>query len=648
MPTELMAPETATTPKPATQPSPQPRDDRNEPSVRELITSARSKPARPPGKTAWLLGIATGLLYWASFTPLDFAPLAWISLVPLLLLVRIPERTNWMYVAVTCTGLATMIACLQWLRLGDAAMYPAWFALGSYCGLYFPVFLWLSRIAVHRFRLPLAAAVPIVWTGLEYARAHIFSGFAWYFLGHTQYRWLELIQVSDLVGAYGVSFLVALAAAVIAGIIPRSVFEKLRLVKPNSEAVTNIPTGITRRNKFAIATCLALFAASLSYGYVRRSQAEFTAGPRVALVQGNFISSMKHDPKQALRLFQVHKTLTDVATWHQPDFIVWPETMHRSPLYIVGDDVTDEDLARMHNSERAPKHIRDWADKLPNLLDGLSRQPDAAMVIGLESYVYEPMRARHYNSAAFITPRRGYVNRYDKMHRVPFGEFVPMKEQFPWLLKLTPFPDGFGVDAGERAAVFEYKGYRGTPIICFEDTVPQVVRRVLNASAKADEQGRPADFLINLTNDGWFHGSSELDQHLITAAFRSVEYRTPTVRAVNTGISAIVDGDGAVTEPEVMLEYLGNDEKTGRPILEERSMRNANGRWNKAMHAVLVHNVPLDNRASLYLWWGDWFAGLCAAFCFAAFLGGIIFRRRDRRDRRNAGRELYDAAVAGA
>ena len=128
------------------------------------------------------------------------------------------------------------------------------------------------------------------------------------------------------------------------------------------------------------------------------------------------------------------------------------------------------------------------------------------------------------------------------------------------------------------------------------------------------------DCLVNLTNDGWFHGSSELDQHLITAAFRCVETRTPMVRAVNTGISAIIDGDGVVVEPDVFIDA---DEK-GR-----ESMRDPHtGRWHKQLNAVLIGNVPLDNRHSLYLAYGDWFAGICC-FCtiFLLMIGAILRKR---------------------
>ena len=120
---------------------------------------------------------------------------------------------------------------------------------------------------------------------------------------------------------------------------------------------------------------------------------------------------------------------------------------------------------------------------------------------------------------------------------------------------------------------------------------------------------------MNLTNDGWFHGSSELDQHLITSAFRAVECRTPLVRAVNTGISAIIDGDGAILDPKVFLD---GDARKNAPAAPRTSARDPQtGAWHRQLNAALVHDVPLDPRRSLYVRFGDWFAMLCCA--------GVVF-----------------------
>ena len=191
-----------------------------EPTVKQIIAAARSQPA--PALGGLLLSAISAVLLWASFTPLDWSPLAWIALAPLCVLVRLERAPRLWWLTTLISGAAFWLPTLQWLRLGDVSMYVAWFALAAYLALYWPLFIRLSRVAVHRFGVPVSAAVPLVWVGLEFARSNLMTGFAWYLLGHSQYRWIELIQLADIFGAYGVTFLVALSSATLAGLMPGS------------------------------------------------------------------------------------------------------------------------------------------------------------------------------------------------------------------------------------------------------------------------------------------------------------------------------------------------------------------------------------------------------------------------------------------
>jgi apolipoprotein N-acyltransferase len=177
---------------------------------------------------------------------------------------------------------------------------------------------------------------------------------------------------------------------------------------------------------------------------------------------------------------------------------------------------------------------------------------------------------------------------------------------------LFPFGPGGGLTAGESPVVFDFRDWRIAPVICFEDTVAHVVRRTVAAASQA-ESGRQLDLLVNLTNDGWFHGSSELDQHLITAAFRAVECRVPLVRAVNTGVSAIIDGNGCIREPE---RFIDGDNQGRTSMVDPQT-----GSRHKQLNAALVGNVPLDPRTSLYVQFGDWFGMLC---CASVSLVGLL------------------------
>lgn len=601
-----------------------------EQSVRELIDSARTAPAGVLGGVA--CSFATAGLLWASFTPVDFGPLAWVALVPLLLLVRIERPTRLMYPAVYVAGLVWSVFTLQWMRLGDPSMYVALAALSLYVAMYFPAFVALARTAVHRFGIPLLISVPVVWVGLEYLRATLMTGFAWYFLGHTQHAFPEITQVSDLVGAYGVSFIVAIGAACLAGLIPTAWLDRLKLfppVKLPQEYSHLSPEGLAENRSRAdfrhpwlnVAVTLSVVAAALAYGVVRRGQAEFVDGPRVGLVQGNFPSSLKHDTNEYPRIFQVHDALTGMAVQHQPDLIVWPETMFRWPLQIVDPQLDEAQLQAMAppQAQGAQQHrwVESWKDPaVRQTLTELSQRAGTPMIVGIDTWVAGKDRIRAYNSAAFVTPQQGIANRYDKTHRVIFGEYVPLRDEMPWLQAFSPIPAEYGLAKGESAKLLKHRDWTMSPIICFEDTVPQLVRGI---AAGADQK---IDIFVNLTNDGWFAGSSELDQHLITASFRCIETRTPMVRAVNTGCSAIIDGDGVVREPEVFIDA---DAETAE---EAKSFRDPKtGRWNKSLNAALVANVPLDNRTSVYVETGDWFAqSCCLATLFCCIVGP--FRRK--------------------
>lgn len=562
----------------------------------EIIASARSAPA--PARGAFALASVTAGLMWAAFTPVDYGPLAWICLVPLLSLARLERPTRWMYRVTYLGGLFFWLASLQWMRLGDALMYPMWGLLSVYLAFYFPLFLGLARVAVWKLRVPLVIAAPIVWTGLELARNHFLTGYGWYALAHSQYRWIELIQISDLVGTYGVTFLIVLTNASLSELLPAKLFSIFKLL-PASQDTSELPRLALFASGWRIALCLCLFVTTLVYGYVRRGQANFQPGPLVALVQGNVTSEVKHDPQDWPRIQQQHEKLTgQVLRQAAPDLIVWPETMFRWPLFETTLNATDDDLQQAH-----PRYdiagIRAQDRGTRKKLNTLSQMTGAALLIGIETIETDRDRLRTFNSAAFIRPDLGIVGRYDKLHRVMFGEYIPFADELPWLGKFSPFGADFGIAAGQAAVAFDYKGIRFAPIICFEDTVPHVVRGILNATSRPD-------VLVNLTNDGWFHGSSELDQHLITAAFRSVEYRVPMVRAVNTGISAIIDGDGAIRQRAV-------DPATGK---------------SKQVEATVIGTVPLDRRTSIYLKTGDWFAGTCFVCCALLAVTAIVHRPR--------------------
>jgi apolipoprotein N-acyltransferase len=172
------------------------------------------------------------------------------------------------------------------------------------------------------------------------------------------------------------------------------------------------------------------------------------------------------------------------------------------------------------------------------------------------------------------------------MHLVPFGEYIPFLKFLPFLAALSPYQGGTlpSLSPGPGPVRFDLAGAVAAPIICFEDTIPHVVRRYWT------DGGQQPELLLNLTNDGWYEDSAEHEVHLLVAALRSIELRTPMVRAVNTGISAVIDGNGHIT--------------ARLPIVTP---------------GALVAMTPLDDRQSLYSQWGDWLP----LTCFAIVIGWV-------------------------
>ena len=183
---------------------------------------------------------------------------------------------------------------------------------------------------------------------------------------------------------------------------------------------------------------------------------------------------------------------------------------------------------------------------------------------------------------------------YHKQRLVPFGEYVPLADYLPWIGRVLESLCA-AATPGETPKAFEIDGLRVAPNICFESVIPHVIRRQVNELARAGEE---PDVLVNLTNDGWFWGSSELDMHLICGVFRAVECRKPFLIAANTGFSAWIDGNGRIVA---------------------QGPRRATG--------TILAEVAPDPRDSWYLRHGDWLAGLCLLGCLVCAVVGAWERR---------------------
>lgn len=536
-----------------------------------------------PGQHPLVSALVSGVGLWLAFPPAGYGWLAWVALYPLFSLVRSPRSRASLYFGAWAGGMVFWLLSIQWIRLTDADAWLAWWVMALALSFWWPGFLALARLAVLRLRLPIMAAAPVLWVGLEYARAHILSGFPWYYLAHSQHDYLPLIQIADVSGALGLSFLIAMANAWLVDL------RSLPLLRATPQGPR-----LTRPHFLRISILAAALAATVGYGAFRLGTARFQDGPRLALLQSDLPQDRKRSEKKAT-LLELYRTLVGRALAlkgpERPDLIVWPETSYPD-WYVIRDpklgDAAFEDLARRFDPERpnpgafwtdwsraVAKNLHDWVDHI-----------QVPMVIGVVAYDFNPGGLSKYNSAILCEPKVPTIQRYAKVHLVPFGEYVPFIEALPWLIRLTPYHGGTvpSLTFGRGHSWFTLGHYRFATAICFEDTVPQAVRGFF----RAPKDGRQPDFLINMSNDGWFRGSSELDMHLAISVFRAVENRVPLARAVNTGMSAFIDGNGKVVSS-----------------LPKNTMD------------VLSGTVLLDDRVSLYSAWGDWLGASCLALTAA-------------------------------
>jgi apolipoprotein N-acyltransferase len=607
-------------------------------SLPDTKTSARPVPKDSVLSTQYsvrrclLPALATGGLLWMCHFPLAWGWLGWVALVPLLCLVRSSARRRVVYLSAWAGGLLFFVPALQWMRVADPAMYATWIALAVYCSLFLPAGVWLVRRLDRGTRLPLVLTVPLVWCALEFFRGSLDlfcwnfrGGFAWYLLGHTQHAFLPVVQVADLGGVYAVTFVVAAVNAL--------VFEWL-FALPGFRRLLGLKEGRQPSRAALVlqtAAVLLLLAGDLGYGYWRLGQDTFAPGPRVSLVQGSVPQSIRNETSggsqdAGLEMLKHYDVLSRLAAVQhpRPDLVVWPETCSPDTWYEVdpalpADQVPPEwDKLLAASRELAHDASQLWPT---NVLLGLDTQ-----------YLGADGKPRRYNSSVLILEDARPAGRYAKIHLVPFGEYLPFR-WLPGMKWLSPYDFDYSVTPGDKQTRFTLGRYRFGMVICYEDSDPYLARHY----ARPEGGEPPVDFLVNTSNDGWFDGTSEHEEHLVVARFRAIECRRPLLRAVNMGISAVIDGNGRVLEPRTKWEeYRGKKIPMWDVPGDGRAAALPLSRWHefKKAYGVLTAVVPLDGRFSLYAAWGDWLPWTCWAVLGVGLVWAGLRRWRSARSSR--------------
>lgn len=454
--------------------------------------------------------VVSGLMLTAAFPNLEVSWLAWCALVPLLLaLSGTPAGAGFRLGFIT--GLVHYLTLTYWLAhtmttyggLPWVLAVPILFLLAATLALFSAAFAWIVAISGPTPFLSLFL-IPSAWAGLEYVRSFLLSGFPWELLGYSQYRLLPLIQVADILGPYGVSFLIV---AVNTGL--ASVVICLGRCKWFGRPVTG------RLILASTITLVIAMAAVMIYGdrRIRSLDAKINdASVRtVAAIQGNIPQNAKWDPQfqQTTTLKYIELSSTFKTT--KVDLVVWPESA--TPFYLYNNPF----LTRM-------------------VIAGIN-EIGADFLIGSPSAMRREGKVIYYNSAYLIDQFGKPMGKYDKAHLVPFGEYVPFKRYLPFLGKMVAQVGDF--EAGPTGKTLKWGDQRLGVLICYELIFPELTR---------DQVKSGASLLVNLTNDAWYGCTSAPYQHFSMAVFRAVENKRALVRAANTGITGFIDPVGRIQQ----------------------------------------------------------------------------------------------------
>lgn len=481
------------------------------------------------------LAVAAGVCLACAFPDLGVAGLAWIA-PGLLVLAAVGTRGGEAFRIGFLGAVTHYLISLSWLlnipyRWLGIPLAPAagWLALSAFVALGPATWVWMLATLVSRVDRESAAAppphliwqiarqLPSTWSGralwalvgaagwvaFEMYITRIFGGFPWNLLGNSQYRLVPLLQVAQVTGVYGISFVMVWFALALVGTIP------------------GILRGSGRPSLWTSDLILPVLAIALLYSAGLRETRNLPFSPRtlrVTMVQPSIPQTLIWDPASDDTRFKQLIEVSKRALKDQPQLLVWPEAA-------------------------IPKLLR-YNSETFDAVAGLAREHRVWMIVGADDA--EPIRetpdpddAEYYNSSFLINPDGELAARYKKRSLVIFGEYIPLAKWLPFLSWFTPIQGGF--TAGDAPVPFPFADLdvEASVLICYEDVFPAIAR-----SAAAGD----TDFLVNITNNGWFGEGAAQWQHAISGVFRAIENRRPLIRCTNTGLTCWIDPHGRIRD----------------------------------------------------------------------------------------------------
>ncbi|MBU0528973.1 apolipoprotein N-acyltransferase [bacterium] len=490
----------------------------------------------------WQLALLSGVLIGLSYPPLHLGFLAWFGLIPLIHVILNVKSGQAARLAFLASITANFIS-LYWIGFNSGAGFLPVFASLVGAVLYLGIFwagLGYFVSSIEKRSSQGLIALPFVWVTMEFLRSLGALGFPWINLALTQTVYLPLIQIADITGSYGISFWIILI----------NIGFYLAIISKD-------------KRKYLIFTSL-VFLLVFSFGIIRINTIDDikTHPVTIAITQPNINPDEKWDPESREQNFALMHDLLDSALNLNPDLVLWPESA--VPTYL-----------RLSSLRRRPITTKLAKFNVP-LLSGT-----------VDRIINSDGEKIYYNSTIFIKPDDS-IKMYNKIHLVPFAEYIPLSEKFPTLKKLN-FGQG-NFTSGKEYTVFELDSVKFSNLICYESSMPKAVRNFIKNGAQ---------FITIQANDGWLGNSAGPYQHFELARLRAVENRVPIVRCANTGISGVINPIGIVQQKIP----LGNE-------------------------AIIIADIlPIQN-LTFYTKYGEIFAVLCIIISLIIFTSAWINRTK--------------------
>lgn len=530
-------------------------------------------------KSITIPAVVAALLLWSAFPPLGLWPLGVLAVAIYTAIVA--DETPWRrkdYWILWATASGLWLALLQGVRLAYWPLYFGWLALSLYLGIYTVLTIVMARKLRHHRRWPLMLSMVMAWLCWELFRGYFATGFSGCLLGHIVAKQPLLIQSASLFGTYAVSALIVIAGGLLYQIY--AVVRSLDTLKSKGKLVEGMIGLIT----------LFIYVAYGYRGLFEAKQLDQTPLFRAALIQENAPTVFEANEERTIQSWRSYLEQTKKAAVSNSEInlVVWPESIFTRLEPIIdwnrSTDLPPQLLAENIDSLRLTEIVnalKNENDSKLQLIVEAANQSSARVspyfILGSDVHRIEGPKYERLNTALWIDPSGKRIDYYAKQHLVMFGEYIPFGDWFPVFYKAIGM---MPANAGLKSSGFELDNVQTktksvlVPSVCFENMVPHLLRRQLKEVAAS---GKTPDVMVNITNDGWFHGSSISDIHLNNAILATVENRRPMLIAANVGMTAWINGSGQI---ESIAERL--------------------------QPATVIASPVRDNRWSGWQLWGDW------------------------------------------